>query len=384
MGRLARVALLGLVVGVAVGPRAAAQPSGPFPVFEALEQIAGDSGQSKEQRLAAIDGLGKAAHPSVVPALRALLGDAQAEIRAAAAGALGWPGNQRAVELLVARATDPGEASEVRTTAIGALGRIGDPRALGPVEELSRAPSPALRREALLALMDSALAQRGDRVAAGIRLLEDLDQEGYPRARAATALGASADARAVEPLVRALKDPRIPAGFTALPSPDALTGQAKTMAERLRSLHNVRAHAARALGVLGATSAEAALLDAAGDPDPLVRIQSVAALGRLRSPAAVPRVIQALEDPDLRVQETAVTSLGVLGDAAAVPFLVRALEAEDPHLRERAAAALGRLKAQTAREPLTRLAEDDPEASVRQAAHRALRALDRDPNASGQ
>jgi hypothetical protein len=30
------------------------------------------------------------------------------------------------------------------------------------------------------------------------------------------------------------------------------------------------------------------------------------------------------------------------------------------------------------------LAEDDPEASVRQAAHRALRALDRDPNASGQ
>ena len=380
MRRLARVLVCVSVLAVFADPgRVPAQTPAPapeeFPVFRALERLASDPSRSKEERLSAIGGLGQAAHPNVTPVLLTLLSDRDPEIRSAAAAALGWAGNQTAVDPLLARVADAREPP-VRTAAIAALGRIGDARAVTRVEALATDADPAIRREAGLALIEAPLSRHTDRVAFALRLLGDLAQDGYTRARAAAVLGAARDARAVEPLVRTLKDPRLPAGFAELPSPEGMTGTAETMTERLRSLHNVRARAARALGELQAQQAEPVLRDALSDSDPLVRIQSAAALGLLRARGSVGRLLQALEDPDVLVRQMAASALGAVGDPAAAPVLIRALEDPEAGLRERAALALGRLRQESAREALEKLAEEDDVPAVRQAAYWALGQLD--------
>lgn len=347
-----------------------------FPVFRELERIASDHAETKANRLAAIDGLGKSAHPSVVPALLALLTNPDPELRVAAATALGWKENQAAVGPLLARATDAQEPVEIRVAAIGALGQIGDAAALAAIEALAKDTDHRIRREALLALIESPLLRHADGVPVAITLLGDLEQDGHARSRAASFLGSAKDPRAVEPLIEALQDVRPPAGFAELPSPEGLTGQAKTFAERLRSLHNVRAHAAYALGLIGDPRAVPPLLKALGDPDHVLRIQATGALGRLRAREAVPKMIEALEDPHELVRQVAATALGVLDDPSAEPALRRALADQESGVRVQAALALGRLGAQGARESLTKLADEDPAPTVRQAARAALRRLD--------
>jgi HEAT repeat protein len=370
------VIALGLLAVPAGGSAQTSDPAGhALPVFRELERLATDRGIPKAERLAAIRGLGEGAHPSVVPTLLTLLADSDPAIRAAAATALGWRGNQAAVEPLLARAGDAAEPPHVRTAAIGALGRIGDPTAVAPVLALAKEPTMEVRKHALLALMQSALAAHSDRVAAAIALLGDLEQEGYNRAQAAIVLGRSKNARAVTPLLKALQDTRTPAGYDALPNPEGMAGTGRVMAERLRSLHNVRAHAAYALGALGARQALPSLLDGLSDADYQVRIQSAAALGLLRSREAAPKLIQAMGDSEARVRMAAASALGLVGDPAAGAALVRALDDQEAEVRERAASALGRLRYAAARPALERLT-GDAVPGVRQAAHAALRRLD--------
>lgn len=371
------VAVTVLLATAGAWAQSAAPAGQTLPVFRELERIASDPAAQKSERLSAIDGLGRGAHPSVVPTLLAVSQDPDPEIRASAVSALGWAGNRAALAALLARASAADEAPPVRKAAIAALGRIGDPAAAAPLEALAKDPAPPVRQEALSVLMNSALSRATDRVAAAIALLGDLEQDGYTRSKATRVLALAKDARAVEPLLKILQDARAPAGYEELPNPEALQGRARIMAERLRSLHDVRAHAAYALGALGARRAIPALLDGLDDLDHQVRIQSAGALGLLRAREAVSKLVEALEDPVERVQINAATALGLIGDRAAGPPLIRALAGSDPQVRERAAEALGRLRDPAARPALQRLADEDESAAVRQAAHGALRQLDR-------
>jgi HEAT repeat protein len=370
----------GLVLGGAEGPALAEAPAQVLedrPVFRALERIVGDRSASVDDRLAALAGLGQARHPSTLPTLIEALRDPEAAIRAGAAAALGWPRHEASVAPLAERARDATEAREVRVAAIEALGQIGVSAAAGAVEDLSRDGDVAVRRAALLALMESDLARYGDQVGAAVRLLEDLAQDGHARARAATLLGAArGDVRALPALRAALADSRPPAGYAALPLPDHLTGMQRTMAQRLRSLHNVRAHAAWALGTLGDPAAVPDLLAVLADPDPAVRLRAAGALGLLSASQAVPGLVTLLGDPDVLVRAMAATALGGIGDRTAGPALRKALQDDDARVRERAAQALARLRDPEAREALERLAATESVPAVRQAAFAALRALD--------
>jgi HEAT repeat protein len=377
--RLAVALAIGFALGLAGGVAAAQAPRGPeedLPVFRALERIARDAGASLDDRLAAIAGLGDARHPSTVATLLAALGDPLAAIRAGAARALGWPGNGAAVEPLVARARDAAEDRDVRVAAIDALGRIGAPAAVGTVEALSGDGDVVVRRAALLALMESALAPHADQVGAALRLLADVAQEGHPRARAAALLGGvRGDARVLPALLAALRETRPPTGYDALPVPGTLAGMQQTMAQRLRSLNNVRAHAAWALGGLGDRAAVPDLLAVLADPDPAVRLRSAGALGLLGAREAVPRLVDLLSDEEALVRAMAATALGGLDDRSAGPAVRGALRDADARVRERAAQALGRLGDQEAREELGHLAATESVPAVRQAAYAALRAL---------
>lgn len=348
-----------------------------FPVFRALIGIASDPREQPASRLTAIRGLGEAAHPAVVPILLTLLADPDPTIREAAVSALGWAGNSAAVRPVLARATDVAEIAEVRIAAIAALGRIGELDVVPSIEGLTVASDARIRREALLTLMESLLSKGADKGAAAIRLLGDLAEDGYTRSRAATLLGAWKDSRAMEPLSEAFRDTRPPAGYSNLPLPDKLSGQMRTLAARLRSLHNVRAHAARALGQLGDPRAGPLLLNGLSDSDPLVRIESAQALGSLRPSGSAAALMQALQDPDPYVREAVAVGLGMLGEPSVAPVLLGALQDQEAGVRRQAALALGRLGATAARAALVKLAEEDPSPAVRQAAHAALGRLGR-------
>jgi HEAT repeat protein len=367
-----------LVLGTS--PRAWAQApdasDADLPVFRALERVVRDPSQPKTDRLSAAGNLAKAAHPSVVPTLLALLRDPDVELRSAGAVSLGWQGNRAAVEPLIERASHPAEDAKVRIAAVRSLGKIGDPSAVPAMQGVAREPAAQMRREALLVLIESRLSVHADRVSAAIALVEDVEQDGHVRSRAASRLAAEHDARAVEPLIRVLQDVRPPAGFSELPAPERMTGQPKVMAERLRSLHAVRAHAAHALGYLGDQRAAPSLLAALSDADPLVRMQSAGALARLKAPGAVTALIGAVADPDPRVRALAVGALGALCDPDAGPALRRAIDDQEGIVRERVSTALGRLGYEAARPDLLRLAEEDPVPRVREKARAALRRLD--------
>ncbi|MBL7119836.1 MAG: HEAT repeat domain-containing protein [Dehalococcoidia bacterium] len=113
-------------------------------------------------------------------------------------------------------------------------------------------------------------------------LLRDLTHKDNSfRRRAADTLGTIGDARAVEPLIQALKD----------------KGQ------------YVRSSAARALGSIGDTKAVGSLIQALKDERPVVRGEAASALGRIGDVGAVEPLTQALEDENSIVRKAAEEAL---------------------------------------------------------------------------
>src|SRR5208282_4860896 len=143
----------------------------------------------------------------------------------------------------------------------------------------------------------------------------------------------------------------------------------------------VRAHAARAVGKLGADPGyrtEWILNELLRDKDGGVRDAAAAALGdiRVRSRAAVSGLTKLLDDDLWYVRDSAAESLGKIGPGAeaAVPKLIRQLSSQDNwHLRMSAAVALGKIggEARTAAVSLVGLL-GDPTADVRNAAETSL------------
>jgi HEAT repeat protein len=360
---------------------AAGQTPGPslsqFPVYKALVETARDQHRPLKERLSAIEEMGGAAHPALLPVLIESLDDQNALVRRAAAIALGASGNAASVPPLLRRMDSEEETIEVRQAAATSLGKIGDVAALPSLRRLAGHATPGLRQSALLALTDSALAASVDRVPYAIQLLDDRALAATERARAATLLGSLRDPRGLGPLIEALRDPPSLSEPPRLPDPARLQGQARTYAQRLRSLHNVPAHAARALGALGDPAAAEPLIQALTDRNAFVRAASAASLGALRARQAVPSLIRALEDDEASVRRAAVQSLGLLGDSAAVPPLLGSLRDANPQVRLQAALVLGALGDARAREGLMLAVEQDSEPRVRAAAKAALSKLDR-------
>jgi HEAT repeat protein len=281
------------------------------------------------------------------------------------------PSDVDAVESLLTALRN--ESSSVRYAAAQALGQLGDARADEPriVKRLpgivGRLPGAAPRQlgnavvEPLLAqLRDADWHVRQAAVKAAVEpligLLGDADQR-VQRA-AAAALGQLGDARAVEPLLSALRD--APVEPLPLRLGDADSGVRHQAAEALGQLGDVRAvepligllgdagsdvqrAAAEALGRLGDVRAVEPLLRALGDEDSDVRQVAAEALGQLGDGRAVEPLLTALRDPDWSVRRAAAAALGQLGDARAVEPLLTALRDEDSDVRQAAEAALGQL-----------------------------------------
>jgi len=223
------------------------------------------------------------------------------------------------------------------------------------------------------------LGERGDPGAVGALIGSLGDADAGVRREAARALGRIRDKRAVDGLCKALRD-------------------ADT---------NVRFHAAGALGEIRSPKAAEALAAALRDPEWCVRDQAAWALRGIATPevmqrlaaalkapgvdirqivwilrdgsaaAAVAALAGALESTDAEARRRAVGALATLDDAAAVDTLLGALKDDSPAVRLAAVDALTTIGDRRALGPLEELARREKDASVRQAAERAVERFSR-------
>lgn len=214
-------------------------------------------------------------------------------------------------------------------------------------------------------------------VKALIKALGDGDEN--VRIEAARALGNLGDARAVEPLSEALCDSDF---HVQLIAAEALVKMhaVVTLIEALGTGHSGVPYAAEALGELKDARAVAPLIKALKDSQRLVRDAAAHALGKLGDALAVEPLINALEDNEWSVRYAAARALGKLGNARAVEPLINALEDGEPrtaadaisiaYMKRTAAEALGELGDVRAVQALTR-ALKDRDGSVRSTAAEA-------------
>ena len=264
-------------------------------------------------RLAALEKLEQFADPSIYEAVERLLHDQGSNIRAAAVSAAVTCGGSRAVPMLVKMLRDA--SWEVRHEVVKALGRIGDTTA---IDGLSKA-------------------------------LQDRDHD--VRESAATALGKIGDAQAIRPLVLALMDVE---SFVRTAANNSLNGidphWEKTAAAR-SALPQIKAamksreywishSAAKLLEQIPEDSADeivstafaaqfetvpakqpkknvphaafAILADLLRDRDRDLRLAAAEAFGRLHEKNAVPNLAAAVQDSDAFVRQAAERALVAL------------------------------------------------------------------------
>jgi HEAT repeat protein len=173
-------------------------------------------------------------------------------------------------------------------------------------------------------------------------------------------------------------------------------GELTALSARLDPGGEYRFHAASALGAIGPEleaaereSAANVLIGLLESPDPGLVLVAVAGLQNLPGPRTVPALEGMLGSRVLEQRATAALSLATLGEASAAPVLLEMLalepyEAErelDPHKwpprrvsesRRKALAALARLACPPERAVLERLAGEDPDPLVRDAARSLL------------
>lgn len=293
----------------------------------------------------------------------------EAEVREAAAVALGQIRDPRVVDLLIERLhhKDP----DIRSAAAGALGQIADKRAVEPLVECLHDKDADARRAAVFAL-----GGIGDPRAVEplIRVLHDEDS--LVRTVAAVNLGRMGDARAVQPLLERLNDSSPAVRWRSALALGAIRdqGAVEPLLERLKDEDPlVRGLAAFALGGIGDEHAVEPLIERLKDDEPAARSAAASALGAIGNKRAVDPLLERLEDTDRSVRNAAIEALGMTADNRAVEPLIERLQDEHWSTRYAATEALGTIADPRAVEPLRNAAREDPDGMTRDAAQQALK-----------
>jgi len=298
-----------------------------------------------------------------MPALRALLDDADPELRARACEALARLGDTGAVPQLFEALADVNP--RVGLAAAGAIQSLHSAETAPAALAALATGTPAVRRQVLRIIAYLGLPEAFAAVRAAT---EDRD----PRIAelAIGALAAIVDPR-VDPVLAELARATAPGLRAAAMRALAHRGSAGAAAQLNAGLGDddawVRYYAAQGLGRLGHGDATQVLLDRLSDPAPFVRIAAIESLARLATPTAWVALTSAVRSQDPDERRAALVGLGQHARPAAVPILVAA--AHDGDLATRLIALSG-LAVQGGAEPIRELtaAARDPEPALRDAA----------------
>jgi len=303
--------------------------------------------EKHDVRQAAARALGRIGDARAVEPLIAALKDKYFKLRETAAWALGYIGDARAVEPLIAVLKDKEKGLDLRQAAAWALEQLG----WKPDQGEDGAWYWIVRRD-----WEKAVALGFPAVEPLIAVLKDAYEDGDVRQAAAGALGKIGDARALEPLIAALKD--------------GSSGVRQAVAEALGKIGDVRA-LEPLIAVLKKKGADWE------EKYSYVRPAAARALGNIRDSRALESLITALKDGNKNVRQAAAGALEQLGwnpdqgeDGAwywiakrdwrkavalrsqAVEPFIAVLKDEDLDVCQAAAVALGKIGNSRALEPL--------------------------------
>ena len=330
----------------------------------------------------------------VGPVLGLLSGTGSSPARAWAANVLGEVRSQRAFPSLIRGLDDADD--EVRAKSATALGRLGDRRAVAALlDRLLTDPAPFVRVRIATALGQLGGPEVIDRL---VRALGD--RTWWVRMRAVEALeqiGSIAEG----PLLVALSDPDPEIRQRAAVSLERL-GLSATLLHRMevnqgaeeatQTLSRLTAAGTRELvaellvhpslevrGTVIRAIREARRSDlvpelgrvALSDPEPAVRRAAFDALRRLRTGSILSVGLAGAADPDPEVRIAAIELIGQAGDYSVIALLRSQANDPDPRIRAAATRALGRVGGRSAQADLSRML-GDPEPLVREATVRAV------------
>jgi len=281
-------------------------------------------------RLAVVEKLAQSDNVDSVGPLIFAVKDGDANVRGAAAKALGRFQDRRAVEPLIQMLQDV--VPQVRASAAEALGKLGDRQAVDPLVEVLRDNDSRVRASASRSLERLGWRPGSD----SQRVLQVL---AVGNQRQIVALGADA----IEPLLEMMS-----------------TGPP-----------NKQLEAVKALGEIYEPRVIPALYAALRKSSPAVRIAALEALERNADPSVYPEVERLLRDSNANVRGAAVEAAARCGGAQAVPSLLRLLKDSSWEVRRDAAKALGLLGSAAVVEGLCGLVRD-ADRDVRESAVVAL------------
>ncbi len=287
-----------------------------------------------------------------------LLDDADDNVRAQAARALGLMGERRAVKRLIELLKDSNKW--VRQQAAGALGDLRETGAAGPLIEVLETDNDYMTRS------HAAEALGELREKSAIPALAEALGHGHYQVRneVAEALREIGE-DSYEHVVKVLKTGNDDGRWYAALILAGLKGKSavKPLCEALKDKYPlVREAAAKSLGSLGFTEAVGPLISLLADDNYNVRGATAEALGKLRDEKAVPALAGVLENKleKWHVRVDAAVALGEIGDGSAVPSLIRALKCEHSNIRGCAAKALGEIGDASAAKALIDALETTP------------------------
>ena len=346
----------------AAQPSAGAAPLSPtWPILDELGKQLEDRSRPAAERIEIILTFEEWARAQVRPPLIAVLKDPLPAIRAAAARALGWPGNNEAVPALRERVETPGEVAAVRAAAMSSLGRIGDRSARALVITATQEPDASIREAALWSVALGPLVDPADRTSYLMRLAEDQGADAQIRADAIRALASVKEEGVVDGLVRILeREPRV-----TIVAPSGRLTDVEIMALRRAQARDVAGWVARALGVLEARTALPLLLKTAEDPnDFFLRQMSLGSLVAWNVPEAFPVLVRGLDDPLPENRILALTGLARLGNPEAVDPVLARLSDAIPQVRGLAIQTLGHLGGAKVRPQLEAMKQNESNPDV--------------------
>lgn len=218
----------------------------------------------------------------------------------------------------------PAGAEPFRVQAVAFLGRVPLPEAEAAILAAAEDPAPAVRRASAAALK-SGTGPRA--VEALLRLLKDSDRD--VRIAAIDALGAAKQPAAVPPLAARLDTEtdeqvleKIVDALGAIGAPEAVDGLLGLLDRTPRDA--IRWSCINSLGKIGDPRAAERLrpyLEAAYPAD--VRQVAVEALGKLKDAAALPRLAEILRgDPEEKLRQAAAAALGLMAPVEAIEAIL--------------------------------------------------------------
>jgi HEAT repeat protein len=312
--------------------------------------------------------LGEVGSRDADDSLIGLLSDENGHVRSAAAEALGHLRSRKAVKPLLGLLAD--EYESVQESSIRALAEIGDDSALDDLVKDFTSRDAPIRRNIALLLGRFTTDKASDALAFALK-----DEEPNVRKAVVHALGNLSGDKALHSLVHAITDDDPEVRMLAA---EAL-GKTRTpeISDVLIPLLEdndlwVRAAAARSLGKVAGEKAGEILTMHLNTATDIFLLSLVDVVGKLRTEHALAPLIGLAYHADPEVRKTVLTALSCYRWESVNQTVLSRLS--DPHwsVRKTAIEIVKQIKDAAAQPLLERIADGDPDATVRQAAKDAL------------